>query len=461
MKRFYFLLLILSVACLACTDTTTEDVATDYTISLEKSSTMTNLPALQSFVVGKTDTHWLLIGGRTNGFHGFSGASESFPFKKANQFIYAYEWSTNTLDSVSVDLLPEALREQYTSSNMQHFQEGNYLYINGGYGEVNAGTADSAWHTYSTLSRVTVDEMVSSITTNDEIAISSAVVYDDSEFVRATGGELYRMPNKEFYLAVGQNFEGRYSASDTTVYKQSYLDSVHVFKINETGSSISVDQTSLRYISDNYVDPKTNFRRRDLVVVPAVVDTEGTINLTAYGGVFTSPDTTYYPGFLPFRNPIYLDDSEKGYEIDSSYIQTSNIYAAPTVLMYSKSANTMHTAILGGMGIDTVSLPDQFTQGILKIKRALSSATTTESLNANSMPDYLGAEADFMLAESAHDLLFDDAYGIYDFDKIPVGEKVLLGYFYGGILSNAQNWNATTNPTMSSNAVYEVYVTAQ
>lgn len=461
MKRNFFALLAIIVAFGACTTQQQETSATDFTISLEESTTFTKLPALQSFVLGTTETHWLLIGGRINGFHGLGGADESFPDKEANKHIYAYDWAADKLDSISVDALPETLRKQYTSTNMQHFQEGKYLYINGGYGEVNADSDDPEWHTYSTLSRVDVEMLVSAITTNDEIALSSAIVYDESDFIKATGGELYRMPNKEFYLVLGQNFEGKYSLSDTSIYTQTYLDSVHVFKVNETSSSISVDKASVRYISDNLVDSRTNFRRRDLVVVPAVVDQQGTLNLAIYGGVFTSPIGTYYPGFLPFRNPIYLDGSKKGYKVDSSYIQTSNIYAAPTVLMYSKESNTMHTTILGGMGVDTLKLPDQFTEKILKIKRDLTSATTTESLNANAMPGFLGAEADFIVAPTAKNLLFNEDYGIYNFDKIQTGEKVLLGYFYGGIKSNAHNWNVTTNPTVPISTVYEVYITKE
>lgn len=460
MKRNFFALLAIVLVIGACKQTHKETPASDFTISLEKSTSLTKLPALQSFVLGSSETHWLLIGGRTNGFHGFSGEGETFPFKLANKFIYAYDWSTNALDSISVDALPEVLREQYTSSNMQHFQEGKYLYINGGYGEVNANKPDSAWHTYATLSRVDVDLMISAITTNDEIAIQSAVVYDDSEFVRATGGELYRMPNKEFYQVLGQNFEGAYTPNGTG-YTQTYLDSVHVFKVNETSTSIKVDKASVRYISDNLVDAQTNFRRRDLVVVPAVVDGTGKINLAVYGGVFTSPDTTYYPGFLPFRNPIYLDGSKRGYQIDSAYIQTSNIYAAPSVLMYSKADNTMHTTILGGMGVDTAKLPDQFTKKILKIKRDLKNSVTSESLNANPMPDFLGAEANFIIAPSASDLLYNASYGVFNFDKIGTGKKVLLGYFYGGIKSNAYNWNLKTNPTGPINTVYEVYITKE
>ena len=423
------------------------------TFSLKPSQKLKNLPALQSFVFGQSGNYWLMIGGRTNGFHGFANYQD-FPFKKANKFVYVYNTATNKLDSLATALLPPVLREQYTSSNMQHFQVGNYLYISGGYGEYHAKLPDSTWKTYSTLSRVNIAQIINAVLTKNIIKFRTSVVYAKDNLTASTGGEMYKLPDGKFYLVLGHRFDGTYSA-DTTGGKtrQVYLDSVHVFKLTETPSSIAITPGSRQYISDNLPDNTTQFRRRDLLVVPAIQRGGQSIGLTVYGGVFTSTG-------LPFRNPIYLrGGTTPTYQLDKTYTQTSNIYATANVEMYDAANDVMLTTAFGGIGEDastTGRTGDAFTKKIMTISRNNRTNVTTETLNPTGTPTYMGSESVFIPASNVP--MYNVNYGVMNYNAMPAGRPILIGYIYGGIVSNGTGWSPA-NPTIPSKMVYEVYFT--
>ena len=418
--------------------------------SLKPSQKAFKLPALQSFVFAKSGNYWLLMGGRTNGFHGF-GSATNFPFKKANKFIYAYNTATNQLDSMAAANLPVVLREQYTSSNMQHFQVGNYLYVSGGYGEFHAKLPDSTWTTYSTLSRVNISTMINAIVTKNKNQFIASVVYAKDPLTASTGGEMYKLPDGKFYLVLGHRFMGMYNASFSNPKIQTYLDSVHVFKLAETPTSISIINSSRQYISDNKPDSVTQFRRRDLLVVPAILKGGKEVGLTVYGGVFTSGTNA------PFRNPIYLKGGlTPSYQLDNSYTQTSNIYATANTTMYDAQNDVMLTTAFGGIGTNTTTDADGFTKSIMTISKNNKTNVTKQINNLTGTPTYMGSESIFITAPSIPK--YNTQYDIINYNALPVGKPVLIGYIYGGIVSNSPSWGSS-NPTFPTNMVYEVYFT--
>lgn len=452
----------------SCGGNTSENKGTDqvddavvilpFIYDVELNTSYTNLPALQSFVFGQSGDNWLLFGGRTNGFHGFQEPAEDFPFKKANEYIYAYNTTNNKLDSMPVTDLPEALEEQYLSSNMQHTQVGGMLYVSGGYGEINIGKADSTWTTYNIISRVDVNAMISAVQRQDANALKSAVVYDQNDIVRSTGGEMFRLEDDKFYLVLGQDFRGSYSGflNGTAGSSQQYLDSVHVFTLTETSSSISVDTGSFQYLSDGLPDNTTEFRRRDLLVTPTVLGAGSSIGLTVYGGVFHSPsDPDSTKQNQPFVNPIYISGgTTPSYTLDTSFTQNTNVYSAANLEMYDAKKDIVYTSIFGGMG--DKALNDDFTKKILSIGKG---ANSSLSYYNNDLPTYMGSEADFILEPGLS--MYNADYGIIDYNAFPTGQKVLVGKIYGGIISNGPNWSATTNPTAPTADVYNVYITKQ
>ena len=419
--------------------------------SLQSSQKLTKLPALQSFVFAKSGNYWLLVGGRTNGFHGF-GSATNFPFKKANKFIYVYNTATNKLDSMAAVNLPVILREQYTSSNMQHFQVGNYLYVSGGYGEFHAKLPDSTWTTYSTLSRVNISSMINAIITKNKVQFMASVVYAKDPITASTGGEMYKLPDGKFYLVLGHRFMGMYNASFSNPKIQMYLDSVHVFRLAETPTSISIINSSRQYISDNKPDSVTQFRRRDLLVVPAILKGGKSVGLTVYGGVFT-----YGNNGVPFRNPIYLTGGlTPSYQIDYSYTQTSNIYATANTTMYDAPNDVMLTTAFGGIGTNTTTDTDGFTKSIMTISKNNKTNVTTEINNPSGTPTFMGSESIFITVPNVPK--YNSQYDIINYTALPAGKKILIGYIYGGIVSNSPSWGSS-NPTVPTKMVYEVYFT--
>ncbi|MCU0432351.1 MAG: hypothetical protein MUC87_02725 [Bacteroidia bacterium] len=424
--------------------------------SISQTDEFPNLPPLQSFVFGQTTDAWLFIGGRTNGFHGFpNDGNLAFPRKKANKWIYAYTLSTHSLDSISVDSLPVALKDQFSFTNIQHTQDGDSLYLCGGYGATFTSPNDSTFITDSTFSRVIVSQMVAAVKSHSGAQLRSSVVYAAPDnFVCATGGEMFKI-NGRFYLCVGQRYQGGYNAGTPPPGLQTYLDAVHSFTITQTASSISLNTASYQTITDGLPDSTTQFRRRDLVVSPGI-QTNEMPGISIYGGVFT-----FGPGY-PFTHPIYItvNGQNATYAVDTSH-QYSNNYAAANLGLYSKTSKKMYTTIFGGI-VENAADTSQasFTKKVMTISRDLQTNTTTYTTDAALMTasdnKYYGAESDFILAPNAP--LYNATYGIVDFDALPANQPLVIGYVFGGIIASAPDNNGQSNSS-ASNKVFKVTVT--
>jgi len=431
---------------------------TGFTFTIEADNSFTNLPALQSFSFGEHNGNWLMFGGRTNGFHGFN-ANQNFPYKMANKYIYAYNTTTHQLDSMSTDVLWADLRNQFTATNMACRQVDSFLYVCGGYG-ISQTQPDSSTLTHPIMSRIHVPNMIAAVQNHDSAALRKSVVYFVNELVATTGGELYKLADSNFYLCVGHNFTGAYSDTNAV---QKYIDEVRVFKLVETDSSITMQLPLTAIINDGLPDSATQFHRRDLVVAPNVGQGGNSYGISIYGGVFTySPGCPSCPsntGGNPFRNPIYITGgANRGYTLDNSYRQMSNIYSAANLQMYDSVNDLMYTTIFGGIGDTSVPGGDSatFTQQVLTVKRTNATGATTGMYNTNNLPGYAGSEALFIRAQAAQ-LYNSNPHGIIDYNKLPAGATV-VGYIYGGILSNGPESDPSANPTLASGTVYKVTI---
>ncbi|MCA6363110.1 MAG: hypothetical protein IM638_08725 [Bacteroidetes bacterium] len=459
MKKFFPAIFATALFVQGCSDnpgnnTQTGETTLSYTIS--QIDTFPNLPALQSFVFGQTNDAWLFIGGRTNGFHGFpNDGNDAFPRKKANKWIYAYTLSTHTLDSMSVDSLPAALKDQFSFTNIQHTQDGDSLYLCGGYGATYTSPNDSTFITDSTFSRVMVSQMVAAVKSHSGAQLRSSVVYAAQDnFVCATGGELFKI-NGRFYLTVGHRYQGAYNANTPPPGLQEYLDAVHSFTITQTTTSISLNTASYQTITDGLPDSTTQFRRRDLVVAPGM-QTNGNLGISIYGGVFTSGNGT------PFNHPIYVsvNGQTATYSVDTSH-QYSNNYSAANLALYSKSSNKMYTTIFGGIVENAADSNNaSFTKKVITVSHNLTPNTTTytteSALMTASDNKFYGAESVFI--EAANAPMYNATYGIVDFDALPANQPVVIGYVFGGIIAGAANNNGQSNSS-ASNKLFAVTVT--
>lgn len=103
----------------------------EYTLELLPIN-ITNLPGLHSFAYGQHQGKWLIIGGRKDGLHARQPFN-AFPANSNNADIYVIDYQTNQLWSANLSTLSIGIREQLQSTNMNFYQDGNNLYIIGGY----------------------------------------------------------------------------------------------------------------------------------------------------------------------------------------------------------------------------------------------------------------------------------------------------------------------------------------
>ena len=111
------------------------------------------LVGLQSFAVGQYDGKWLLIGGRLDGLH-IRQPFASFDIAGHNTQLIVVDPETLQKWSTSLTSLPVSIQEQLQSTNMEFYQNEDYLYLVGGYG-YSATIADNT--TFDKLTAVDVD----------------------------------------------------------------------------------------------------------------------------------------------------------------------------------------------------------------------------------------------------------------------------------------------------------------
>ena len=99
-----------------------------FTVSLVKMQTNHYLPSLQSFAWATAGSKLLLIGGRTEGFHGLTNDDTTFKIRKANDSIFVIDMQTLTYAALAIDKTNPALL-QFSSSNMEFKQDGDTLYL--------------------------------------------------------------------------------------------------------------------------------------------------------------------------------------------------------------------------------------------------------------------------------------------------------------------------------------------
>jgi ligand-binding sensor protein len=416
-----------------------------------KASTRTGLP-LQSFVSGRSGDNLLILGGRTNGFHGTDATDSTinFPASLANQYIVVYNPVTATVTKASI---PAQYFDQLTSTNMQSCQDGDILYVCGGYGKNSKGN----YVTYSGLLAVNVPKMINGVL-NGESNLGQYIVATDNPHMAVTGGELLKIRSL-FYLVMGQKFTGQYAPLSGTNL-QEYTNEIRQFSITLSGSSLS--STMIRTFKDsNSVDSNSRFHRRDLNVLP-IIDGNGKEGIAVYGGVFTQKVNGVW------QNPVYvLQDmyNQPVVTIDPMQ-QKFNQYGCAHVLIFDPLSRAMCTSLIGGISYYAYSdkkgiYPDPgvpFSKAITTLTRYNGVTTENYASSANALAEYVGAESVFMPLQS---LAYTANEGMIDYTKIPASAQgTLIGYMFGGIQATAAQSN-NIYPTFTNKTLYEVYLIKQ
>lgn len=416
---------------------TAQQIPFNYSVKL-KPVAVPNLPGLHSFVVAQSGGKWLVIGGRKDGLHARQPFN-AFPAANNNTDIYVVDINSQQFWSASVNSLATGLKEQLQSTNMNFYQDGDSLYIIGGYGYSNT-VLDHV--TFPNLTSVSVNGLISAITNSTSITPYFKQITDQNFAVN--GGQLGKIGNS-FFLVGGHRFDGRYNPMGNPTYTQTYVDGIKKFNLNNSGSQLSYSNYTL-------ITDQVHLHRRDYNLVPQIFP-NGEEGYTISSGVFQIGVD------LPFLYPV--DIKASGHTPQPSFNQyLSNYHSAKTAL-FDSVTNTMHSLFFGGMSqysyINNVLTQDNnvpFVKTISRVSRD-ASGSLQENVFPIEMPALIGASAEFI---SNHNVPHYKSE-IVKLSSVSA-DSVLVGHIYGGIFSPQINpfTSNQTSVTNAHNTIYEVWL---
>lgn len=516
---FLFLGVLITIS--ACKKTVKDEAyptAYSYEISVS-SSTLSKAPALQSFAHGTNGADWLLFAGRTNrskddgGLHGIINgdyAAKSFLPPSFNEDIFVYNVENDKVWSMSFDdmlasvksykssnaALAKKLKEYATvfrNSNPLVTQDGDFLYLVGGYGTpLDATTKSSAYQTFDHVARIHVPSIINLVKGENvsEIDWSKIFSFGRDVKLKSTGAEIFMIEGK-LYLAGGHDF------GKGALNGQKYVDAVYPFSVTPSSASpidlnIIVDapitDVPVDSLKTAYSDNHSTFRRRDGPVVQSLFTNSGTGNLTEgltfYSGVF-QPDSAVHSVDAAgkkkttnwrraWRDAIYVhpvNNASTSYTVDSNYDQENkNVYACADFGVFDEATGKIHTFLIGGIGDGLSAGPLQvsgFTNGAMQITFDINNMSSKWSVKDNifNSENFYGAESAFIYNTESNITLYNAHSGaqteLVDSKTTFTGSSsVELGYVYGGIESFEPN-PGTFGPKKSraSNKIWKVTLT--
>ena len=411
-----------------------------FKIEIEKLA-IDSLPALQSYAWAKSGTKILLVGGRTDGLHKRQPfASFNKQFNNTNLIVWDVE--LNKIWKLSVNEFPNSIAEQLQSSNMEFYQDGNILWLVGGYGY---SESKKTHRTYPSIIGIKVEELIHSIVSGSKSDSFIAQIEDTRMAV--TGGRMHKH-NGKLYLVGGQRFDGRYNPHGPDHgpgFLQEYTNEIRMFNITWTNNNIQII---------NYTAKKNDdlLHRRDYNLLPQI-DRDGKEMLTIFSGVFR------YDKDLPYTSLIDIKNEEPA-EVNN-FSQKFCHYHTANLSMHSRFDRSQYSVFFGGIAQFTPGDKDSilsdenvpFVKTISVIKR--NSSGTIEYSLPQSMNGFFGSAAEFIPYNNAS----FSKFGILELDKLTTN-KTLVGYIIGGIGSTEPNvfWSNTPENNFAAPYIWKVYL---
>ena len=428
--KIYFLILIALTLYLKCEAQTG---SLPFTIDIEEiDSSIADLPAMHSFAFAKSGSRWLILTGRAEGLHGFS-TNNSFEAAYANSNVWVIDTAAWLVYSMPVDSLDSVYHALLRTTNTEYYQEGNHLFILGGY----TWEASSGFYTAPTIVSIDVDEMINAVIAQSPSLAMQQIRNTMDTVAAVAGGKLMKLGN-DFYLVMGHRFDGLYN-QQFVIYTQTYTEAFRKFNIVDNGTTVSISNYS-------YLKDTANFHRRDLNV-EYYMDANLNMGIAAYGGVFRKNQD------WPFLNPVFFDGTN--YSVDT-FQQKMSQYTCPVVSAFDSTTKNMYQIFFGGIGLynynDTLQqlLLDSlvpFTDDItVQLRRA--DGSIADTMLGLKMPGLLGANMNFISSEGGS--LF--VHGIYNLREMN-GRK-MIGYLYGGIRATQPNAGLSA----ANGKIYRVYL---
>ena len=408
-----------------------------FTLGVQPMNLPTPVPGLQSFAWGRAGDIILMLGGRTEGFHGLTTQDSVFKTSKANPCILALDITTFKYDSVCLSNSDAAYLALLTS-NTQFYQDGQFLYVIGGFG-IKDTSAKRSNYTHSSLFAYPLFDMIKQVKSPGKNLSKVLASKVSSPFLQVAGGELVKIKDT-FYLLFGQNYIGPYRPGVTG----NYTSAIRKFRIQ---NGQVVDTAS-------YID--TILHRRDLPFAP-VIQKSGTF-YAAFGGVFNSNAEGYV-------NPVYFypGNPNQLYRQDT-LTQITSQYDCARAVLYDPANDVSTTVLFGGIGqnqYDTST--NQWVKGDNGAKLPFVRTITQMTFQKGQMNQYVQLPPAPMLPELIgtnavffpySNFLYSD--GVIDISKI-TADSTAIGIIYGGIKSPKPT-SSDIYPTTVNNTIYQVFI---
>ena len=397
-----------------------------------------DMPGLHSFAFGQHSGLWLLVGGRLDGLHARQ-PNRSFPAAENNVSIFVVDPEAAVVWDASVLALPVSQAEQLQSTNMNFYQDGDVLYIIGGYG-YSAAAGDHITHPFLTV--IDIPGLIAAVQMSKPI--DQFVTQFEDQIFAVTGGQLGKIGD-ELFLVGGHRFDGRYNPMDMPTFRQEYTHAIRVFSIQNHDMQIP-----LEFVRE-YTDPE-HLRRRDYNLVPQYwPDGHDTYIISA--GVFQKDVD------LPFLYPVEV--TANGYHPVEDFDQLLSHYHSAKLPLYDNATAEMHSIFFGGIAQfyyrEDVLIQDDhvpFVETISRLTRSVD-GSYSEYLLPLQMPGLVGASGEFIPNAK---LLRGSSRVIHteDLPKVPT----IVGYIVGGIRSPELNpfSRNRTHLTAADSSVYAVVV---
>jgi hypothetical protein len=399
------------------------------------------LGGLQAYAFGIHEGKWLVVGGRLDGLHRRQPFA-SFNAAGNNNRLIVVDPVSSMQWSLPLTSLSESISDQLSSTNMEFHQDGEYLYIAGGYG-ISSSTGSKI--TFPSLISIHLPSVIDNVINEGLLAPHIIQVMDEQMAV--TGGHLKKIAN-EFYLIGGNRFDGNYNPMGNPTYTQVYVNGARKFLIQNDGINLDI-------IHQGVIDDEVNLHRRDYNAVPQIMP-DGTEAITVFSGVF-QPNVD-----LPYLNSVTI--SSEGIDVTNPFQQYYNHYHCAVLPLYSAQNQEMHSVFFGGIAqyYDSLGVLVQdnnvpFVKTIARVTRS-SNGEMQEFIMPLQMPGYLGASAEFIPLEEMPSYNND----VIKLDEI-ANDTTLVGYIYGGINSTAKNifFTNTGAESTASSVVFKVKLIKQ
>ncbi|QNR23379.1 hypothetical protein [Croceimicrobium hydrocarbonivorans] len=395
-----------------------------------------NLPlsgGLQSFAHAEYQGKFYLVGGRLDGLHQRQPFA-SFDAAGHNDEIWVIEPDTGFY-KLSLGQLSSSIVDPLKSTNLNYYQEGDYLFLVGGY-----GISGGSHITHATLTIIDLSQL-HNLSSGMSVPTSAIQQISHPDFA-VCGGQLERI-DSTFYLVGGHEFTGRYNPHNGPSFTQTYTNAVRRFRINGSFPQFQVSW-------ENSISDPQLLHRRDYNVGPEIRE-DGSFGLIAYSGVF-QPNVD-----LPYLNAVRINSS--GATEIPNFNQYYNHYHCANVALYDAQNKAMHNLFFGGIaqyfeqnGVRTQDNNVPFVKTIASVSRDSMGNFWEHKFQAE-MPALLGAGSEFFIDPS----IPLAAPGIIDYNQL-TGDTVFIGYIFGGIESSAANifLSNTGNESSASSNFFKV-----